>query len=1194
MGSKIKENAPKKLPKAESFSGKEREQRQINRPKEDPEINAKKSRFGFSKHKPKGNLFDFSLDFKMDLKKVIKILGCGTMLFSLFLIVAFGSHLFLYGSYDQSVFQSGQSGFRQSAENNGGFYGAFFAQLLITQGFGVSAVVLPFYLFLVGYAIYSRDHWKLVKKIFPHATFGVYWTCMLLGFIKLVFNLPFNDMGGGVGLSVNEWIAFYIGRFGTGLFLLFSLLIYLNYSLKRNISAFGFIGDWLTKIDSKFSTPDYQSNFEEAHSSENKSNNRKSEDATIKNKSLNEEENQQNHNEDVIISIRRESHSPESEEKSDPITQAYVSEDGFIIESRIEKRIPAEQNFEENSENPLSNQASEGISAAGSIDFTEKSQFEYPDLSIKNELIDFPIENNNQKLTNENDTPIEITDNQLIDHDQRQYMPDELQNQVESDTATDTLVNLFDPIIGEITEITTGMVIDLDTEFDEKDNKKPQNRLSDSKLEVKSDVPFTIESLDENENQITGTLAEFQTENTINFIVDDISLQGTEVTHSPDSEINFEPTQFKLDEPGDDFVISISKKSETDLPPIVSAEFKPISESWNFSADILDDVDDRVAEELPVDTNPGELEFIWDPDNLMAERELMSAENRDYEQRRKQLFKDLQAGKTEITEFESGIQFIISDISNDNITEAEEDLFLKLIPEEDMETISDQEDLINWELYDPIQELSRYQFPTIDLLNIYENAQKLEIDHEELQANKHQIVRTLANYGIEIKSIKATIGPTITLYEIVPADGVRISKIKNLEDDIALSLAALGIRIIAPMPGKGTIGIEIPNKKAEMVSFRSVVATEKFKNSDAILPIAIGKTIANEIYIFDLAKMPHLLVAGATGQGKSVGLNTIIASLLYKKHPSEVKFVLIDPKKVEMSLYKALEFHYLAKLPNLEDSIITDNKDVVHVLNSLCKEMDDRYLLLQEAKVRNIVEYNEKFKSRKLNPQKGHRYLPYIVLIIDELADLMFTAGKEIETPIARLAQLARAIGIHLVVATQRPSVNVITGLIKANFPARISYRVTQRNDSRTILDANGAERLIGKGDLLLSKDNDLVRIQNAFIDTPEVEKLVDHISNQQKFSQPYLLPEVNDAEAPEGPSDVGDRDPLFEESARLLVNLQSGSTSSIQQHLKIGYNRAARIMLQLEKAGVVSAPGGGNKPREILVKTLYDLENYI
>ncbi len=496
--------------------------------------------------------------------------------------------------------------------------------------------------------------------------------------------------------------------------------------------------------------------------------------------------------------------------------------------------------------------------------------------------------------------------------------------------------------------------------------------------------------------------------------------------------------------------------------------------------------------------------------------------------------------------------------------------------------------------FDPHYELSDYQFPTLDLLNEYGD-KRAEVSNEELEANKTKIVETLGNYGIQIDKIKATIGPTVTLYEIVPAAGVRISKIKNLEDDIALSLAALGIRIIAPIPGKGTIGIEVPNKKPETVSMKSVLASEKFQNNKYALPCAIGKTISNETYVFDLAKMPHILMAGATGQGKSVGLNAIIASLLYSKHPADLKFVMVDPKKVELTLYNRIERHYLAKLPDSEDAIITDVKQVVRTLNSLCIEMDQRYDLLKAAQCRNIVEYNEKFKSRRLLPTEGHRYLPYIVLVVDEFADLIMTAGREVEAPIARLAQLARAIGIHLIIATQRPSVNIITGSIKANFPARIAFRVISQVDSKTILDQSGANQLIGRGDMLLSTGNDLVRLQCAFIDTPEVEEITSFIGEQRGFVEPFRLPEVPDEESGEGADfeDGDERDPLFEEAARIVVQTQQGSTSMIQRKLKLGYNRAGRIIDQLEAAGIVGS-FSGSKSREVKVANEFALEQIL
>lgn len=496
--------------------------------------------------------------------------------------------------------------------------------------------------------------------------------------------------------------------------------------------------------------------------------------------------------------------------------------------------------------------------------------------------------------------------------------------------------------------------------------------------------------------------------------------------------------------------------------------------------------------------------------------------------------------------------------------------------------------------YDPKLDLSGYQYPTLDLLKDYGSG-KITINNEELAANKDKIVETLANYNIEIAKIKATIGPTVTLYEIIPKPGVRISKIKNLEDDIALSLAALGIRIIAPMPGKGTIGIEVPNSHPEMVSMRSVLATEKFQHTNMDLPIALGKTISNEVFIADLAKMPHLLVAGATGQGKSVGINAILTSLLYKKHPAELKFVLVDPKKVELSLFRKIERHFLAKLPDEEEAIITDTKKVINTLNSLCIEMDQRYDLLKNGQVRNLKEYNTKFINRRLNPEEGHRFLPFIVLVVDEFADLMMTAGKEVETPIARLAQLARAVGIHLVIATQRPSVNIITGTIKANFPARLAFRVLSKVDSRTILDSGGADQLIGRGDMLLSTGSDLIRIQCAFVDTPEVDALSDYIGDQRGYPTAFMLPEYQGEGESSGAEafDASERDSMFEEAARLIVMHQQGSTSLIQRKLKLGYNRAGRIIDQLEAAGIVG-PFEGSKAREVLYPDEYSLEQFL
>lgn len=496
--------------------------------------------------------------------------------------------------------------------------------------------------------------------------------------------------------------------------------------------------------------------------------------------------------------------------------------------------------------------------------------------------------------------------------------------------------------------------------------------------------------------------------------------------------------------------------------------------------------------------------------------------------------------------------------------------------------------------FDPTLELGNYKFPTIELLDQHGVTGGITINQEELEENKNRIVDTLKNYKIGIAQIKATIGPTVTLYEIVPDAGIRISKIKNLEDDIALSLAALGIRIIAPIPGKGTIGIEVPNKNATIVSMRSVIASSKFQKAEMELPIAFGKTISNETFVVDLAKMPHLLMAGATGQGKSVGLNAVLTSLLYKKHPAEVKFILVDPKKVELTLYNKIERHFLAKLPDTEEAIITDNTKVIHTLNSLCIEMDNRYELLKLAMVRNLKEYNTKFKARKLNPNDGHKFLPYIVLVIDEFADLIMTAGKEVETPVARLAQLARAIGIHLIIATQRPSVNVITGIIKANFPARLAFRVTSKIDSRTILDTQGADQLIGRGDMLFTQGNDVTRIQCAFVDTPEVAKITEFIGSQRAYPEAYELPEyVGEDSGTSVDYDIADRDKMFQEAAEVIVIAQQGSASLIQRKLKLGYNRAGRIIDQLEAAGIVG-PFEGSKARQVLVSDMVALQQLL
>ena len=533
------------------------------------------------------------------------------------------------------------------------------------------------------------------------------------------------------------------------------------------------------------------------------------------------------------------------------------------------------------------------------------------------------------------------------------------------------------------------------------------------------------------------------------------------------------------------------------------------------------------------------------------------------------------------------------DIDGDGIVD-ELKIEIEDISEEKSETLKQSDKLVqNFGLFDPKLELGNFKFPSLDLLKKYDS-EKINIDKKELEENKDRIVETLGNYNIKISSIKATVGPTVTLYEIIPDAGVRISKIKNLEDDIALSLSALGIRIIAPIPGRGTIGIEVPNKNSTIVSMHSVISSEKFQQSEMELPIAIGKTISNETLVVDLVKMPHLLMAGATGQGKSVGLNAVLTSLLYKKHPAEVKFVLVDPKKVELTLFNKIERHYLAKLPDSEDAIITDNKKVIYTLKSLCIEMDNRYELLKNASCRNIVEYNKKFKARKLNPNDGHQFLPYIVLVVDEFADLIMTAGKEVETPIARLAQLARAIGIHLIIATQRPSVNVITGVIKANFPARIAFRVTSKIDSRTILDSSGADQLIGRGDMLFNQGNEIIRLQCAFVDTDEIEALTEYIGSQKAYVSAHNLPEyVGEESGTNLDIDKDDRDALFREAAEVIVIAQQGSASLLQRKLKLGYNRAGRLIDQLEAAGIVG-PFEGSKARQVLVTDLQLLDKHL
>lgn len=585
---------------------------------------------------------------------------------------------------------------------------------------------------------------------------------------------------------------------------------------------------------------------------------------------------------------------------------------------------------------------------------------------------------------------------------------------------------------------------------------------------------------------------------------------------------------------------------------------------------------------------------ITESEEAIEETELDDLEE---EQIEVELSKEVPEEDTTSTEDDGFSYEIAEEETTVDTSDKEDDISLEIEESEEDDELSEDEldsRVKEFGEYDSTLDLPHYKIPPIDILKDYGGG-SIKVDKEELENNKNRIVKTLENYNIKIDSIKATVGPTVTLYEIIPAPGVRISKIKNLEDDIALSLAALGIRIIAPIPGKGTIGIEVPNQNPDIVSMRSVIASEKFQSSKYDLPVVIGKTISNETFVFDLAKMPHLLMAGATGQGKSVGLNAVLASLLYKKHPSQLKFVLVDPKKVELTLFNKIERHFLAKLPDTEEAIITDNQKVINTLNSLCIEMDTRYELLKTAFVRNIKEYNAKFIKRKLSPEKGHKFLPYIVVVIDEFADLIMTAGKEVEQPIARIAQLARAIGIHLIIATQRPSTNIITGSIKANFPARIAFRVTSGIDSRTILDSGGAEQLIGRGDMLLSNGSDLIRLQCAFIDTPEVELLTEFIGNQRAYPDAFLLPEYVDENGSSSPGDVdlSDRDALFDDAARIIVQHQQGSASLLQRRLKLGYNRAGRIIDQLEAAGIIGQ-FEGSKARQVLIQDEMSLEQYL
>jgi S-DNA-T family DNA segregation ATPase FtsK/SpoIIIE len=622
------------------------------------------------------------------------------------------------------------------------------------------------------------------------------------------------------------------------------------------------------------------------------------------------------------------------------------------------------------------------------------------------------------------------------------------------------------------------------------------------------------------------------------------------------------------------------------LKPLFIKKVKPVE-------DIVDDPETGISPPMGESELPAEIDLYYEENSGKGETQDHTdapfiAENAEPE--------NIAASENDYPEMEVTQESLETDTQTSEILPSEELKMDVEVAESNEEQLS--EDDVNKKLkefgeYDPTLDLPKFKLPPLDLLENHGDGH-IQVNKDELEANKNKIVQTLKNYNIDIQSIKATIGPTVTLYEIVPAAGVRISKIKNLEDDIALSLAALGIRIIAPIPGKGTIGIEVPNLNPAVVSMKAVLASEKFQNSKMELPLSLGKTISNETFVTDLTKMPHLLMAGATGQGKSVGLNAILVSILYRKHPSQVKFVLVDPKKVELTLFNKIERHYLAKLPGEGEPIITDTTKVVNTLNSLCMEMDERYELLKDASCRNIKEYNTKFIQRRLNPEKGHRFLPYIIVVVDEFADLIMTAGKEVETPIARIAQLARAIGIHLIIATQRPSVNIITGVIKANFPSRIAFRVTSKIDSRTILDTGGADQLIGRGDMLISNGQDLIRLQCAFVDTPEVERIVDYIGNQQGYPNAFILPEFVGESADRNDHDFdGDRDELFEDAARVVVQNQQGSASLLQRRLKLGYNRAGRLIDQLEAAGVIG-PFKGSKAREVLISDEVSLEQFL
>lgn len=982
----------------------------------------------------------------MVLRRLRILAGVFGVLTALFLLVAMCSH-FVNGSQDQSIrllsspspAPSGQTTdptpmlrpvtAPQAPANWGGAFGAWCARGLITNGFGAVAVMIPLMLALLGLALLDGRLWVLVRRVFGPFFFLLYWASMTLAGINTLFGLDNLDMGGRLGLSLNEWLGFYLGGVGVGLLLFFAGLAFVVVKFRRTLTIRRF-SNWLF--------------------------------------------------------------------------------------AKLGIEVP------------------EALAAATAARSTRRNRH------------NIAAETDESDLENELDADADLEDVIVS----RRPVVTETQPQAESKTNTDST-----PDTDGIRLIRKPKHAAIQVETDDKE------ALEDSDVEMEADTEAAP-----NTPQAKATKAD--TTQTGLELELEIAPRGDDDEEEPASQAA--GVQRQVGPVAAPTSMPAPRRHTQPIAAGPAPETDAAIQRENDYAILAASLSPKTA----VDTSSPTVElFSIDLDAKPANPRHTGSVELSIE--------STTDGELDLGGFRA------------NVEAMDDDTLRKYTPPGDTATLDEDEDVGEWEAYDPTRDLSDYQYPTIDLLNVYEKPGQEQINREELQRFKDMIVETLLNFKIEITSIKATIGPTITLYEIVPAPHIRISKVKSLEDDIAMRLKALRCRIIAPMPGKGTIGIEVPNSKPEVVSFRSLIATEKFRSTNMDLPLAIGKSVTNEVIITDLAKMPHLLVAGATGMGKSVGLNCMIASLLYKKHPAQLKFVLIDPKKVEMTLFETLRKHFLAKLPDHDDAIITDMQEVVKVLNSLCVEMDNRYLLLQQARVRNIKEYNEKFTNRKLNPNKGHRYLPYIVLVIDELADLMMTAGKEVEPPICRLAQLARAIGIHLIVATQRPSVDIITGKIKANFPARLAFAVSSKIDSRTILDGNGAEQLIGKGDLLLRESNDLVRVQNAFLDTPEVERVTDFIGGQRGYPDAYELPEAPSAngDSDEAADWDGEFDDMFAEAARLVVHHQQGSTSLIQRRMKLGYNRAGRIMDQLERAGIVG-PANGSKPREVLVMDEYDLQH--